>query len=118
MDEGVICVEGIAGIKDVHPLDTSKIPGCTYCMPQVASVGMTEAAAKAAGYQVKVGRFPGVGAMPMGDPTGAPALSPIRQVMRAPMRPPATFKRGGPVNDNSPSPLKILRKMVFVRRHG
>jgi len=67
---------------------------------------------------VKVGRFPGVGAMPMGDPTGAPALSPIRQVMRAPMRPPATFKRGGPVNDNSPSPLKILRKMVFVRRHG
>jgi dihydrolipoamide dehydrogenase len=73
MDEGVICVEGIAGIKDVHPLDTSKIPGCTYCMPQVASVGLTEAAAKAAGYQVKVGRFPFIGngkAIAMGETQG------------------------------------------------
>jgi dihydrolipoamide dehydrogenase len=73
MDEGVICVEGIAGIKDVHPLDTSKIPGCTYCMPQVASVGLTEAAAKAAGYQVKVGRFPFIAngkAIAMGEPQG------------------------------------------------
>ncbi len=73
MDEGVICVEGIAGIKDVHPLDTSKIPGCTYCMPQVASVGMTEAAAKAAGYQVKVGRFPFIAngkAIAMGETQG------------------------------------------------
>ncbi|HEX3065346.1 MAG TPA: dihydrolipoyl dehydrogenase [Dongiaceae bacterium] len=73
MDEGVICVEGIAGIKDVHPLDTSKIPGCTYCMPQVASVGMSEAAAKAAGYQVKVGRFPFIAngkAIAMGEPQG------------------------------------------------
>ena len=59
--EGVICVEKIAGVKDVHPLDFSNIPGCTYCQPQVASVGMTEAKAKAAGYSVKVGRFPFVG---------------------------------------------------------
>src|SRR5512147_1442636 len=50
--EGVICVEKIAGVKDVHPLNTQNIPGCTYCMPQVASVGMTEKAAKAKGYQV------------------------------------------------------------------
>ena len=73
MDEGVICVEGIAGVKDVHPLDTSKIPGCTYCMPQVASVGMTEAAAKAAGYQVKIGRFPFIAngkAIAMGETQG------------------------------------------------
>jgi dihydrolipoamide dehydrogenase len=56
--EGVICIEKIAGISGVHPLDVSKIPGCTYCAPQVASVGMTEAAAKAKGHQVKVGRFP------------------------------------------------------------
>jgi len=71
--EGVICVEKIAGIKGVHPLDTSKIPGCTYCMPQVASVGMTEAAAKAKGYQVKVGKFPFLGngkAIALGEPEG------------------------------------------------
>ena len=44
--EGVICVERIKGLNDVHPLDVSKIPGCTYCTPQVASVGLTEEAAK------------------------------------------------------------------------
>ena len=55
--EGVICVEKIAGL-DVHPMDKAKIPGCTYCHPQVASVGMTEKAAKEAGYEVKVGKFP------------------------------------------------------------
>ncbi|MCA0256615.1 MAG: dihydrolipoyl dehydrogenase [Proteobacteria bacterium] len=54
--EGVICVEHIAG-KHVHPMDKSMIPGCTYCHPQVASVGLTEAKAKEAGHQVKVGRF-------------------------------------------------------------
>ncbi len=58
MHEGVICVEKIAGVSGVHPLDTSNIPGCTYCMPQVASVGMTEQAAKTAGRKIKVGRFP------------------------------------------------------------
>ncbi|HTP36757.1 MAG TPA: dihydrolipoyl dehydrogenase, partial [Methyloceanibacter sp.] len=59
--EGVICVEKIAGENDVHPLDVTKIPGCTYCMPQVASVGLTEKAAKDKGYEIKVGRFPFIG---------------------------------------------------------
>lgn len=71
--EGVICVEKIAGKKDVHPLDVSNIPGCTYCMPQVASVGLTERAAKEKGYQVKVGRFPFMGngkAIALGEPEG------------------------------------------------
>ncbi|TPW33074.1 dihydrolipoyl dehydrogenase [Martelella alba] len=54
--EAVICVEKIAGLH-VHPLDKRKIPGCTYCHPQVASVGLTEAKAKDAGYDVRVGRF-------------------------------------------------------------
>jgi dihydrolipoamide dehydrogenase len=58
--EGVICVDHIAGVE-THPLDTSKIPGCTYCRPQIASVGMTERGAKAAGREVRVGRFPYVG---------------------------------------------------------
>ena len=56
--EGVICVEKIANVAGVHPLDVTKIPGCTYSNPQVASVGLTEAKAKAAGKKVKVGRFP------------------------------------------------------------
>lgn len=56
--EGIICAEKIAGHKDVHPMDKSNIPGCTYCMPQVASVGLTEKAAKEAGHKIKVGRFP------------------------------------------------------------
>lgn len=71
--EGVICVEKIAGQKDVHPLDKSNIPGCTYCMPQVASVGLTEKAAKEKGYTVKVGRFPFMGngkAIALGEPEG------------------------------------------------
>ncbi len=71
--EGVICVEKIAGQKDVHPLNVKNIPGCTYCQPQVASVGMTEKAAKEKGYQVKVGRFPFIGngkAIALGEPEG------------------------------------------------
>ncbi len=56
--EAVICVEKIKGLADVHPLDMRKIPGCTYCHPQVASVGLSEAKAKEKGYTVKVGRFP------------------------------------------------------------
>lgn len=56
--EGIICVEKIAGVPGVHPLNTQNIPGCTYSLPQIASVGMTEAQAKAAGYDLKVGRFP------------------------------------------------------------
>ncbi len=71
--EGVICVEKIAGVKNVHPLNTDLIPGCTYCQPQVASVGMTEAKAKEAGIKVKVGRFPFNGngkAIALGEPEG------------------------------------------------
>ena len=71
--EGIACVEKIAGIKGVHPLDASNIPGCTYCMPQVASVGMTEAKAKAAGRKLRVGRFPYMGngkAIALGEPEG------------------------------------------------
>jgi len=56
--EGVICVEKIAGVDGVHPLDTSNIPGCTYCWPQVASIGMTQQKAKEDGREVKIGRFP------------------------------------------------------------
>ena len=64
--EGIIAVEAIAqalGNKDVHPhaMDVRNIPGCTYCRPQVASVGLTEAKAKEAGYEVKVGKFPAIG---------------------------------------------------------
>jgi dihydrolipoamide dehydrogenase len=73
MHEGVICVEKIAGLNDVHPMDVRNIPGCTYCRPQVASVGLTEARAKEAGYELKVGRFPFIGngkAIAMGEPEG------------------------------------------------
>ncbi len=71
--EGVICVEKIAGVAGVHPMDVLNIPGCTYCRPQVASVGMTEARAKEAGHEVKIGRFPFIGngkAIAMGEPEG------------------------------------------------
>ena len=71
--EGIICVERIAGINDVHPLDVSNIPGCTYCAPQVASVGLTEQAAKEAGREVRIGRFPYMGngkAIALGEPEG------------------------------------------------
>ncbi|MCB0663805.1 MAG: FAD-dependent oxidoreductase, partial [Saprospiraceae bacterium] len=55
--EGIICVEKIAGMK-VEPMDYGNIPSCTYCAPEVASVGYTEQAAKEAGYEIKVGKFP------------------------------------------------------------
>ena len=70
--EGVICIEKIAGL-DAHPMDKLKIPGCTYCHPQVASVGLTEQKAKDAGREVKVGRFPFIGngkAIALGEPDG------------------------------------------------
>jgi dihydrolipoamide dehydrogenase len=70
--EGVVCVEAIAGLH-AHPVDWSNVPGCTYCRPQVASIGYTEARAREAGYEVKVGRFPFVGngkAIAMGEPDG------------------------------------------------
>jgi dihydrolipoamide dehydrogenase len=70
--EGVVCVEKIAGLN-VHPIDWTNIPGCTYCRPQIASVGLTEAGARANGYEVRVGRFPFIGngkAIAMGEPEG------------------------------------------------
>lgn len=56
--EGIICVEKIAGQPHVEPLDYNNIPGCTYCTPEIASVGYTEKAARDAGYELKVGKFP------------------------------------------------------------
>jgi len=73
MHEGVVVAEKIAGVKGVHPLDVSKVPGCTYCWPQVASVGMTEAGAQEAGHKVKVGKFPFIGngkAIALGETEG------------------------------------------------
>mgnify|MGYP002621108472 CR=1 FL=1 len=70
--EAVICVEKIAGLA-VHPLDKALVPGCTYCHPQVASVGLTEAKAKEAGRDIRVGRFPFVAngkAVALGDDQG------------------------------------------------
>ena len=70
--EGVICVEAIKGLH-VHPMDKAMIPGCTYCHPQVASVGLTEAKAKELGLSIKVGRFPFMGngkAIALGEPDG------------------------------------------------
>jgi dihydrolipoamide dehydrogenase len=70
--EGVICVEAIKGLKP-HPLDKLKIPGCTYCTPQIASVGLTEAAAKETKVDIRVGRFPFIGngkAIAMGEDQG------------------------------------------------
>ena len=70
--EGAICVEKIAG-KKPHAMDKAKIPGCTYCNPQVASVGLTERAAKEAGKEVKIGRFNFAGngkAIALGEPEG------------------------------------------------
>ncbi|WNJ98404.1 dihydrolipoyl dehydrogenase [Thalassospiraceae bacterium LMO-JJ14] len=71
--EGVICIEKIAGVEGVHPMDKGKIPGCTYCHPQVASVGLTEAKAKEQGYDVNVGRFQFLGngkAIALGEDQG------------------------------------------------
>jgi dihydrolipoamide dehydrogenase len=71
--EGVMVAERIAGLKDVHPVDLNNIPGCTYCHPQVASFGLTEAKAKESGREIKVGRFPFMGngkAIALGEPEG------------------------------------------------
>lgn len=73
MHEGVIVAERIAGVTGVHPLDTSNIPGCTYCWPQVASIGLTEARAKELGRKIKVGKFPAIGngkAIALGEAEG------------------------------------------------
>ena len=70
--EGVICVESIKGLHP-HAMDKNLIPGCTYCQPQIASVGLTEAKAKEGGREIRVGRFPFVGngkAIALGEPEG------------------------------------------------
>ena len=70
--EGVICVEAIAGQKP-HAMDKLKIPGCTYCNPQIASVGLTEKKARDAGFDIRVGKFPFIGngkAIALGEPEG------------------------------------------------
>jgi dihydrolipoamide dehydrogenase len=70
--EGVVCVEAIKGLHP-HPMDRHLIPGCTYCHPQIASVGLTEEKAKEAGHELRVGRFPFVGngkAIALGEPEG------------------------------------------------
>lgn len=71
--EGVLCVERIAGVKGLHPMNVKNIPGCTYCHPQVASVGLSEDKAKAEGRDIKVGKFPFIGngkAIALGEPEG------------------------------------------------
>jgi dihydrolipoamide dehydrogenase len=71
--EGVVCVEHIAGVNDVRPLDRSNIPACTYCRPQIASLGLTERAARDQGYAVKIGHFPYTAngkALALGEPEG------------------------------------------------
>jgi dihydrolipoamide dehydrogenase len=71
--EGVICVEKIAGLDHVEPLIVTNIPGCTYCRPQIASIGLSEEKAREAGYELKVGRFPFIGngkAIALGDDQG------------------------------------------------
>src|SRR5664280_555366 len=70
--EGVVCVEAIKGLHP-HPMDKNLIPGCTYCNPQIASVGLTEARAKEGGREIRVGRFPFVGngkAIALGEDQG------------------------------------------------
>jgi dihydrolipoamide dehydrogenase len=70
--EGIVCVEKIAGL-DPHPLIPARVPGCTYAHPQVASIGLTEAAAKASGREIHVGRFPFAGngkAIALGEDQG------------------------------------------------
>ncbi len=71
--EAIICVEKICGLNDVHPLNLMNIPGCTYCHPQVASIGLTEKKAKEKGYEIRVGRFPFIGngkAIALGEAEG------------------------------------------------
>ncbi len=71
--EAMICVEAIAGLADVHPLELRNIPGCTYSHPQIASVGLTERKAREQGHEVRVGRFPFAGngkAIALGEPEG------------------------------------------------
>mgnify|MGYP001377852636 CR=1 FL=1 len=71
--EGILCVEKIAGHENLKPIDKTSIPGCTYCRPQVASIGMTETQAKSKNLNLKIGKFPFIGngkAIALGDSEG------------------------------------------------
>ncbi len=71
--EGILCVEKIAGHKNLKPIDKTSIPGCTYCRPQVASIGMTETQARSKNLNIKIGKFPFIGngkAIALGDSEG------------------------------------------------
>jgi dihydrolipoamide dehydrogenase len=71
--EGVLCAERIAGVEGLRPLDTTRIPACTFCRPQIASLGMSEERAQEEGVEVKIGRFPFVGngkAVALGETEG------------------------------------------------
>src|SRR5690606_25699097 len=71
--EGILAADQLAGQKELHPLIRQNIPGCTYSNPHIASIGLTEAAAKEQGYQLKIGRFPFVGngkAIALGEAEG------------------------------------------------
>lgn len=71
--EGILCVEKIAGYQNLKPIDKTSIPGCTYCRPQVASIGMTESQARSKNLNLKIGKFPFIGngkAIALGDSEG------------------------------------------------
>ena len=71
--EGILCVEAIAGMQNLHGFSAKQVPGCTYCRPQIASVGLTEAQAKQEGYEIRVGHFPFIGngkAIALGEDEG------------------------------------------------
>ena len=71
--EGILCVEKIAGHQNLKPIDKTSIPGCTYCRPQVASIGMTETQARSKNLNLKIGKFPFIGngkAIALGDSEG------------------------------------------------
>ena len=71
--EGILCVEKIAGHRNLKPIDKTSIPGCTYCRPQVASIGMTEIQARSKNLNLKIGKFPFIGngkAIALGEPEG------------------------------------------------
>lgn len=71
--EGITCIEKIVGVEDVHPFETGNIPGCTFCRPQIASVGLTEEQAKDQGLDIRIGRFSSAGngkSIAMGENVG------------------------------------------------
>ena len=127
--EGVICVEKIAGLEHVEPLNTANIPGCTYCSPQIASIGMSEAAAKEAGHEIRLGRFPFMGngkAIALGEAgTGAavtwsqmtalkPSLSTIRPESLGLIEALLAMGPAAPVQDAPISMMIVQRPMAVA----